>query len=194
MKSLRFSQPHSNAMNETPDQFSVSRRAPQSKFLLVTLRLGIILVLHIILGVACLVMLGFTFLLIEAGDWLLFLSAGAASCAVGVAASGLSAYFSARGGVVRSLLFALPVLLAGVAVLVGPFPRVGLPVIVWCAFGVSMFVASYMGGLAGAVYGKKRRPKTAASGRPWPACFNSLQPLNDHGQMPQEHIGEGRRQ
>jgi hypothetical protein len=54
-------------MNGTQDQFSVSRGAPKSESPSVTLRLGIILALHIILGVACLALLGFTFLLIETG-------------------------------------------------------------------------------------------------------------------------------
>lgn len=128
-----------------------------------TRRFGSILGWHAFLGVACFALLGFGFLLLETGDWFFFLSCGAASCAIGIATSGLSAYFSGRGGVMRSLLIALPVLLVGVVARIGLSPSVGLPLNVWCAFGVLMFVASYVGGLAGAAVGKKRSQRRRPS-------------------------------
>ena len=125
-----------------------------------TLRFGSILGWHAFLGFVCLALLGLGFLLLETGDSIFFWSCGAASCAIGIATSGLSAYHSGRGGVMRSLDFALPVLLVGVAARIGLSPSAGGPLDVWCAFGVLMFVASYAGGLAGAAYGRKRHPKT----------------------------------
>ena len=117
---------------------------------------------HFILGFACLAMLGFTFLLLESGDWLPFLSVGAGCCAIGVAASGLSAYFNFGASAGCSLVFASPVLLVGAAVSFPVLPRVGLPIMAWFAFAVLMFVASWTGGLIGAVYRTKRRLKTIA--------------------------------
>jgi energy-converting hydrogenase Eha subunit E len=166
-KILPFSEPRSNAVSETQKQLSVSLGAPTEQIptsdRAMTRRFGSILGWHAFLGVVCLALLGLGFLLLETGDWIFFLSCGAASCAIGIATSGLSAYFSGRGGVMRSLLFALPVLLVGVVARIGLSPSVGLPLNVWCAFGVLMFVASYAGGLVGAVYGKKRHPKTTPS-------------------------------
>ena len=163
-KILPFTKPRSTAMREIQNQFSVSHGAPDKQIPSSdharTPRFDSILGLHSFLGVVCLALVGLGFLLLETGDWIFFLSFGATSCAVGVATSGRCAYYSGRGSVMRSLLFALPVLLVGVAARIGLSPGVGLPLDVWCAFGVLMFVASYVGGLAGAVYGKKRHPKT----------------------------------
>jgi len=153
-------------MNENQNPSSVPHGAPDQQIPTSdharTPRFDSILGLHSFLGVVCLALLGLGFLLLETGDWTFFLSCGAASCAVGFAASGLRAYFSGRGSVMRSLGFALPVLLIGVAARIGLSPSVGGPLDVWCAFGVLMFVASYLGGLIGSVYGKKRHPKTTA--------------------------------
>lgn len=123
---------------------------------------GSILGLHSFLGFVCLALLGLGFLLLEIRDWTPFLSTGAASCAIGFATSSLNAYRRGRGGVMPSLLFALPVLLVGAAARIGLAPSDGLPLEVWCVFGLLMFVASYMGGFAGGFCGKKRRPKTTA--------------------------------
>jgi hypothetical protein len=165
-KLLPFSEPRSHAMSEIQRQSSVHHGAPDKQIPTSdrarTPRFDRILGLHSFLGVVCLALLGLGFLLLETGDWIFFLSFGATSCAVGVATSGLSAYHSGRGSVTRSLLFAFPVLLVGVAARVGLSPSVGLPLNMWCVFGVLMFVASYGGGLVGAVYGKKRHPKTTA--------------------------------
>ena len=153
-------------MSEIQNQSSVPHGAPDKQLPASdharTLRFGSIMGWHAFLGFVCLAMLGLGFLLLETGDWSFFLSCGAASCAVGFAASGLRAYYSGRGGMMRSLDFALPVLLVGVAARIGLSPSVGGPLDMWCAFGVLMFVASYAGGLVGAVYGKKRHPKTTA--------------------------------
>ena len=154
-------------MNENQNPSSVPHGAPDKQFPTSdharTPRFDSVLGLHSFLGVVvCLPLLGLGFLLLETGSWLPFLSMGAASCAGGAAASGLTAYYSGRGGVMRSLLFALPVLLVGVAARIGLSPSVGLPLNVWCAFGVLMFVASCAGGLAGAVYGQRRHAKTTA--------------------------------
>jgi hypothetical protein len=151
-------------MNENQNQSSVPHRAPDKQIPTRdharTARFDSILGLHSFLGVVCLALLGLGFLLLETWwHWLPFLSIGAASCAGGAAASGLSAYYSGRSGVMRSLLFALPVLLVGVVARLGLSPSVGRPLNVWCAFGVLIFVASYAGGLLGAVYGKKRHSK-----------------------------------
>jgi hypothetical protein len=105
---------------------------------------------YLILGFACLAMLGFTFLLLESGHWRPFLSVGAGCCAIGLAASGLSAYYNLGAGPGCSLAFASPVLLVGAAVSIPLLPRVGLPSMAWFAFGVLMFVASWTGGRIGA--------------------------------------------
>jgi hypothetical protein len=155
-------------MNETQNQSSIAHGAPDEQFPTSdharTPRFDSILGLHSFLGLVCLALLGLGFLLLETGDWIFFLTFGTTSCAVGIATSGLSAYFSGRGGVMRSLLFALPVLLVGVAARIGLSPSVGLPLDVWCAFGVLMFVASYAGGFAGAFCRRKRHPH--AMGKP----------------------------
>jgi hypothetical protein len=153
-------------MNENQNPSSVPHRAPDKQIPTSdharTPRFNSIMGWHAFLGFVCLALIGLGFLLLETGDWTFFLSCGAASCAIGIATSGLSAYHSGRAGVMRSLDFALPVLLVGVAAKIGLSPRVGGPLDVWCAFGVLMFVASYAGGLIGVVYGKKRHPKTTA--------------------------------
>jgi hypothetical protein len=153
-------------MNENQNQSSVPHEAPDKQIPTSdharTPRFDSTLGWHAFLGVVCLTMLGLGFLLLETGDWIFFLSCGAASCAIGIATSGLSAYFNGRGGVMRSLLFALPVFLVGVVARIGLSPSVGLPLTVWCAFGLLMFAASYVGGLVGAVYGKKRHPRATA--------------------------------
>lgn len=164
-KNLPCSEPHSNAVSETQSPFSVSSGVSKKEISdhARTPRFGSILGWHSFLGFVCLALIGLGFLLLETGDSIFFLSCGAASCAIGIATSGLSAYRSGRGGVMRSLDFALPVLLVGVAARIGLSPSVGGPLDVWCAFGVLMFVASYAGGLVGAVYGKKRHQKTTPS-------------------------------
>jgi hypothetical protein len=120
--------------------------------------------LHLVLGLVSLALLGFTFLLIETGDWLPFLTIGAASCGIGAAASGLSAYYRQLSGIGGSILFALPVLLVGVAFTNFTFPRIGLPVTVWCILGILMFIASWIGGRLGVSLRKAtartRRPAT----------------------------------
>ena len=159
-KILPFTEPHSTAVSEAQNPSSAPRGAPdkqtptgdQAK----TPRFDSSLGLHAFRGFVCLALLGLGFLLLETGDWIFFLSFGATSCAVGVATSGRCAYHSGRGRVMRSLLFALPVLLVGVAARVGLSPSNPLPLDLWCAFGVLMFIASYAGGLTGAVYAKKR--------------------------------------
>jgi len=163
-KNLSASGPNSNAMSETQNQVSVSRGVSNKQMSnhARTPRFDSLLGLHSFLGIVCLALLGLGFLLLETLDWLPFLSIGVASCAGGAATSGLSAYNSKRGGVMRSLLFALPVLLVGLVARIGLAPSIGLPLNVWCAFGVLMFVASYVGGVVGAVYGQKRHPKTTA--------------------------------
>lgn len=206
-------------MNENQNPSSVPHGTPDKQIPTsdhaMMLRLGIILVLHLILGIACFALLGFGFLLLETGDWFFFWSFGAASCAVGVAASGLSAYFSALDDVmdpllyILALLFALPVLLVGtlgmIDLITAPSPRVRLPLIVFFAFGVAMFVASSAGGLVGAVCGKKRHPKKTAerslnfTALAVPLAVAGLFQLATgaqrlHGQVSQEQIGEGERQ
>jgi hypothetical protein len=165
-KILPFTEPHSNAMSEAQDQLFLPQGAPDEQIPAGdharTPRFDSIMGLHSFLGIVCLALLGLGFLLLETGDWIFFLSFGATSCAVGFATSGRCAYYSGNGSVMRSLLFALPVLLVGVAARIGLSPSVGGPTDVWCAFGVLMFVASYAGGLIGAVYRKKRHPKTTA--------------------------------
>jgi hypothetical protein len=153
-------------MNENQNPSSVPHGAPDKQIPTSdharTPRFDSTMGVHSFLGIVCLALLGLGFLLLETGDWIFFLSFGATSCAVGFATSGRCAYYSGHGSVMRSLLFALPVLLVGVAAKIGLSPSVGGPTDVWCAFGVLMFVASYAGGLIGAVYGKKRHPKTTA--------------------------------
>ena len=163
-KVLPFTELHSNAVGEPQNQSSVPRGAPDKQTptsdYARTPRFDSSLGLHAFLGFVCLALLGLGFLLLETGDWIFFLSFGATSCAVGVATSGRCAYQSGRGRVMRSLLFALPVLLVGVAARIGLSPSNTQPLDLWCAFGVFMFVASYAGGLIGALYGKKRHPET----------------------------------
>jgi hypothetical protein len=153
-------------MNENQNPSSAPHGAPDKQIPTSdharTRRFGSILGWHFFLGVVCLALLGLGFLLLETGDSIFFWSCGAASCAIGIATSGLSAYHSGRGGVMRSLDFALPVLLVGIAARIGLSPSVGGPLDGWCAVGLLMFVASYVGGFAGAFYRKKRLPKTTA--------------------------------
>lgn len=163
-KVLPFTEPHSNAAGEPQNQSSVPRGAPDKQTPTSdharTPRFDSSLGLHAFLGFVCLALFGLGFLLLETGDWIFLLSFGATSCAIGAATSGRCAYQSGRSRVMRSLLFALPVLLVGVAARVGLSPSDALPLDVWCAFSVFMFVASYAGGLTGVVYGKKRHSKT----------------------------------
>lgn len=162
-KVLPFMEPHSTAVREAQNQSSVPGGAPDKRTPTGdharTPGFDRSLGLHAFVGFACLALLGLGFLLLETGDWIFFLSFGATSCAVGVAASGRCAYHSGSGRVMRSVLFALPVLVVGVAARIGLSPSKTLPLDVWCAFGVLMFIASYAGGLTGAFYGKKRHPK-----------------------------------
>jgi putative Mn2+ efflux pump MntP len=153
-------------MNKTQNEFFVfcgasKEQTPTSSHPVARL-FGSTLGLHSFLGFVCLALLGLGFLLFEIRDWTPFLSAGAASCTVGFAASSLSAYHRGRGGVMPSLLFALPVLLVGVVARLGLSPSDGLPLDVWCLFGLLMFIASYIGGFAGGACGKKRHVRRTA--------------------------------
>ena len=106
---------------------------------------------HIILGILSLALLGFTFLLLETGDWVPFLLMGMGCCALGAAASGLIAYFSGAVRMGDSFLFAMPVLMVGACASVLLFSRIRLPIVAWCAFGLLMFGASCTGRHLGAV-------------------------------------------
>ncbi|HOY60110.1 MAG TPA: hypothetical protein PK640_18480 [Verrucomicrobiota bacterium] len=154
---------HSNAVSEPQNQSSVPCGAPDKQTPTgdhaKTPRFDSSLGLHAFLGFVPLALLGLGFLILETGDWIFFLSLGATSCAVGVATSGRCAYHSGRGRAMRSVLFALPVLLVGVAARIGLSPSDALPVDVWCAFGVLMFVASYAGGAHQCRLCKEASPK-----------------------------------
>ena len=163
MRKIIGSEPDPHEMSENHNQSLVPRGVPDkqmpTRHHAGTQRSGSPHGWNVFLGVLCLGMIGMGFLLLETGDRVFFVSCGAASCVVGIAASGLRAYFGGHRGVMCSLLFALPVLLVGVVARIGLAPGGGLALDMWCAFGVLMFVASYAGGLAGEVYGKKRLPK-----------------------------------
>lgn len=163
-KTLPFTEPHSNAVSEAQNQSSIPRGAPDRQTptsdRAMSPRFDSSLGWHAFLGFVCLALLGLGFLLLETGDWIFFWSFGATSCAVGLATSGRCAYHRGQGRVMRSVLYSLPVLLAGAAARLGLSPSNALPLDVWCAFGVLMFIASYAGELIGAVYGRKRHPNT----------------------------------